>query len=175
MLDTLRWADRQLLHQRPDLAAASVYVHFQSDLQQLDIVESWGVLNDPATWRNVPSLISWSLAVLSGNSQAQQQAMQAAKPAAEAAAVLPAPAAADMPGGPHEGAIDSSNGNGSSAIAAPCACCSEDSSQSGANGTSIKDSSWPAPSLGSQQPAAAAAAVPVTVGRQSSTTKVGVM
>ncbi|GFR46473.1 hypothetical protein Agub_g8050 [Astrephomene gubernaculifera] len=57
VLDTLVYADRQLLAAQPELSRAQVYVHFQSKVKELDTVEYWGVLGDRGTWRKGPTSI----------------------------------------------------------------------------------------------------------------------
>ncbi|GIL70344.1 hypothetical protein Vretimale_3466 [Volvox reticuliferus] len=57
VLDTLVYADRQLLRAQPALAQAQVYVHFQSTVRELDTVEYWGVLGDRSTWPRGPTSI----------------------------------------------------------------------------------------------------------------------
>ncbi|EFJ50606.1 hypothetical protein VOLCADRAFT_103823 [Volvox carteri f. nagariensis] len=57
VLDTLVYADRELLVAQPALAQAQVYVHFQSTVKELDTVEFWGVLGDRSTWPKGPTSI----------------------------------------------------------------------------------------------------------------------
>lgn len=54
VLDTFAYADMEFLQAFPDLMRAKVYVHFQSDVQDLDLREYWGVLGDRRSWRRMP-------------------------------------------------------------------------------------------------------------------------
>ncbi|WIA36650.1 hypothetical protein OEZ86_007934 [Tetradesmus obliquus] len=54
VLDTFAYADKEFLQAFPDLMRAKVYVHFQSDVQDLDLREYWGVLGDRRSWRRMP-------------------------------------------------------------------------------------------------------------------------
>jgi Staygreen protein len=55
VLDTFAYADRALLDAHPALRSARVYVHFQSDVQDLDLREYWGVLGERRSWRRMPT------------------------------------------------------------------------------------------------------------------------
>ncbi|PNW74675.1 hypothetical protein CHLRE_12g487500v5 [Chlamydomonas reinhardtii] len=57
VLDTIVYADRQLLQRQPELARAQVYIHFQSSVRELDTVEYWGLLGERSTWPKGPTSI----------------------------------------------------------------------------------------------------------------------
>ena len=50
-------AERDLLRARPELARAKVFIHFESSVERLDVVELWGVLGERNTWQAVPTSI----------------------------------------------------------------------------------------------------------------------
>eukprot|EP00878_Enallax_costatus_P004443 GHUV01004683.1.p1 GENE.GHUV01004683.1~~GHUV01004683.1.p1 ORF type:complete len:589 (+),score=226.44 GHUV01004683.1:456-2222(+) len=54
VLDTFYYADKEFLQRFPGLMKAKVYVHFQSDVQDLDLREYWGTLGDRRSWRRMP-------------------------------------------------------------------------------------------------------------------------
>eukprot|EP00775_Hariotina_reticulata_P012407 gene12407-12542_t len=54
VLDTFAFADSTFLQAYPELNRAKVYVHFQSDVQDLDLREYWGTLGDRSSWRRMP-------------------------------------------------------------------------------------------------------------------------
>eukprot|EP00197_Chlamydomonas_leiostraca_P002192 CAMPEP_0202858016 /NCGR_PEP_ID=MMETSP1391-20130828/720_1 /ASSEMBLY_ACC=CAM_ASM_000867 /TAXON_ID=1034604 /ORGANISM="Chlamydomonas leiostraca, Strain SAG 11-49" /LENGTH=407 /DNA_ID=CAMNT_0049536881 /DNA_START=150 /DNA_END=1374 /DNA_ORIENTATION=- len=57
VLETLMYADRQLLSQQPQLRQAQVFVHFQSSEEELDTVELWGTLGERRTWQQIPTSV----------------------------------------------------------------------------------------------------------------------
>ncbi|KAG2452600.1 hypothetical protein HYH02_002837 [Chlamydomonas schloesseri] len=57
VLDTIVYADRELLQRQPELGRAQVYIHFQSSVRELDTVEYWGLLGDRGTWPKGPTSI----------------------------------------------------------------------------------------------------------------------
>lgn len=55
VLDTFLYADEEMLERHPDLRSATVFVHFQSDIQELNLVECWGRFGDRSTWQPAPT------------------------------------------------------------------------------------------------------------------------
>lgn len=51
VLDTILYADRELLASDPRLADAPIYVHFRSDLDSLNRIMEWGTLGDKDSWQ----------------------------------------------------------------------------------------------------------------------------
>jgi len=57
VLDTLAWAERALLAEHPEYAAARVFVHLNSTIQDLNCTVEWGRLGFRDSWRRTPSSI----------------------------------------------------------------------------------------------------------------------
>ena len=53
VLDTISYADRELLQSSQCLAEALVYVHLVSDIEPLNQVVMWGQLGDKSTWQRL--------------------------------------------------------------------------------------------------------------------------
>eukprot|EP00889_Picochlorum_renovo_P001527 jgi/Picre1/28557/NNA_003959.t1 len=54
VLDTIAYADRDMLAMNPDMACAGVYVHLASDLDCLDQIVAWGSIGDRSSWQESP-------------------------------------------------------------------------------------------------------------------------
>lgn len=57
VLDTLAWAERDLLATQPQYAEARVFVHLKSNVQDLNCTVEWGQFGFRDSWRRTPSSI----------------------------------------------------------------------------------------------------------------------
>lgn len=54
VLDTIAYADREIIHRNKDMADACVFVHLASNIQPLNQVVRWGTLGDRSSWQEKP-------------------------------------------------------------------------------------------------------------------------
>jgi hypothetical protein len=54
VLEAIRYGDRALFKQNPELDRAPVYIYFRSTKKRYNRVEQWGLLSDFASQRNCP-------------------------------------------------------------------------------------------------------------------------
>lgn len=55
VLDTIAYAERDLIEKHPSIAAAAVRVHLVSDIPELNSIIDWGSLGDRSSWRKSTS------------------------------------------------------------------------------------------------------------------------
>lgn len=67
VLDTIAYADRDMLAMNPDMAHAGVYVHLASNLECLDQVVAWGSIGDRSSWQESPQKSLFELLFQSSN------------------------------------------------------------------------------------------------------------
>ncbi|MEW5308697.1 MAG: hypothetical protein WDW38_000636 [Sanguina aurantia] len=84
VLESILYADQELVALNPQLEAALVVVHFDSHLEGLNSVETWGIFGQRSTWQQIPtSILSRLFSSLMGGTAAMPALVTPSPPATQ--------------------------------------------------------------------------------------------